>query len=285
MIYSSRGFKKDKYQAGGLNLDQLVITKEGNEACVILLHGIGGSKISLTGLASAFAKKDANYDLVLPDLPGSGSAIKLNFDDQTFKAWFEAYLKINAKKYQKIIIVGHSLGAYQCIINADLINKYCQKLVLVCPVLSLDYIAKTAHGIFSFIGALNKDIATSLAASSPMIKLSNQIMVKADKKAKSKILDSRLKELDIVNKPSWFSQCQHIQKAISEPDFQLKLSKVSIETLIVGAKKDVIAEINKYNAIATKLNWRLIISRNFGHQLPNEDPDWLATEILEFING
>ena len=174
------------------------------------------------------------------------------------------------------------MGAYQCIINADLINKYCKKLVLVCPVLSLDYIAKTAHGIFSFIGALNKDIATSFVTSSQMIKLSNQIMVKADKKAKSKILDSRLKELDIVNKPSWFSQCQHIQKVISEPDFQLKLSKVSIETLIVGAKKDVIAETNKYAAIAAKLNWQLVISENFGHQLPNEDPDWLATEILKF---
>jgi pimeloyl-ACP methyl ester carboxylesterase len=98
MIYSSRGFKKDKYQAGGLSLEQLLITAKGNEACVILLHGIGGSKISLTGLASVFAKKDARYDLILPDLPGSGSAIKLNFDDQTFKAWFEAYLKINAKK-------------------------------------------------------------------------------------------------------------------------------------------------------------------------------------------
>ena len=70
---------------------------------------------------------------------------------------------------------------------------------------------------------------------------------------------------------------------ISEPDFQLKLSKVSIETLIVGAKKDVIAETNKYAAIATKLNWQLVISENFGHQLPNEDPDWLATEILKFI--
>ena len=96
MIYSSRGFKKDKYQAGGLNLEQLVITEEGNKACVILLHGIGGSKISLTGLASVFAKKDANYDLILPDLPGSGSAIKLNFDDQTFRSWLEDYLKINA---------------------------------------------------------------------------------------------------------------------------------------------------------------------------------------------
>lgn len=283
MIYSSRGFKKDKYQAGGLNLEQLVITEEGNKACVILLHGIGGSKISLTGLASVFAKKDANYDLILPDLPGSGSAIKLNFDDQTFRGWFEDYLKINAKKYKKIIIVGHSMGAYQCIINADLINKYCKKLVLVCPVLSLDYIAKTAHGIFSSIGALNKDIATSFVTSSQMIKLSNQIMVKADKKAKSKILDSRLKELDIVNKPSWFNQCQHIQKVISEPEFQLKLSEVSIETLIVGAKKDVIAETNKYAAIAAKLNWQLAISENFGHQLPNEDPDWLATEILKFI--
>ncbi len=283
MIYSSRGFKKDKYQAGGLNLEQLVITEEGNKTCVILLHGIGGSKISLTGLASVFAKKDAAYDLILPDLPGSGSAIKLNFDDQTFRSWFEDYLKINGDKYKKIIIVGHSMGAYQCIINADLINKYCKKLVLVCPVLSLDYIAKTAHGIFSFIGALNKDIATSFVTSSQMIKLSNQIMVKADKKAKSKILNSRLKELDIVNKPSWFSQCQHIQKVISEPDFQLKLSKVSIETLIVGAKKDVIAETNKYTAIAAKLNWQLVISENFGHQLPNEDPDWLATEILKFI--
>ena len=283
MIYSSRGFKKDKYQAGGLNLEQLLITEESNKACVILLHGIGGSKISLTGLASVFAKKDAAYDLILPDLPGSGSAIKLNFDDQTFRSWFEAYLKINAEKYKKIIIVGHSMGAYQCIINADLINKYCKKLVLVCPVLSLDYIAKTAHGIFSFIGALNKDIATSFVTSSQMIKLSNQIMVKADKKAKSKILNSRLKELDIVNKPSWFNQCQHIQKVISEPEFQLKLSKVSIETLIVGAKKDVIAETNKYAAIAAKLNWQLVISENFGHQLPNEDPDWLATEILKFI--
>ena len=283
MIYSSRGFKKDKYQAGGLNLEQLVITEEGNKACVILLHGIGGSKISLTGIASVFAKKDAAYDLILPDLPGSGSAIKLNFDDQTFRSWFEDYLKINAKKYKKIIIVGHSMGAYQCIINADLINKYCKKLVLVCPVLSLDYIAKTAHGIFSFIGALNKDIATSFVTSSQMIKLSKQIMVKADKKAKSKILNSRLKELDIVNKPSWFSQCQHIQKVISEPEFQLKLSEVIIETLIVGAKKDVIAETNKYAAIAAKLNWQLVISENFGHQLPNEDPDWLATEILKFI--
>ena len=283
MIYSSRGFKKDKYQAGGLNLEQLLITAEGNKICVILLHGIGGSKISLTGLASVFAKKDASYDLILPDLPGSGSAIKLNFDDQTFRSWFEDYLKVNAEKYKKIIIVGHSMGAYQCIINADLINKYCKKLVLVCPVLSLDYIAKTAHGIFSFIGALNKDIATSFVTSSQMIKLSNQIMVKADKRAKSKILDSRLKELDIVNKPSWFSQCQHIQKVISEPEFQLKLSEVIIETLIVGAKKDVIAETNKYAAIAAKLNWQLVISENFGHQLPNEDPDWLATEILKFI--
>ena len=245
MIYSSRGFKKDKYQAGGLNLEQLVITEEGNKACVILLHGIGGSKISLTGIASVFAKKDAAYDLILPDLPGSGSAIKLNFDDQTFRSWFEDYLKINAKKYKKIIIVGHSMGAYQCIINADLINKYCKKLVLVCPVLSLDYLKSNCWGLLH--------------------------------------LDSRLKELDIVNKPSWFNQCQHIQKVISEPDFQLKLSKVSIETLIVGAKKDVIAETNKYAAIAAKLNWQLVISENFGHQLPNEDPDWLATEILKFI--
>lgn len=285
MIYSDRGFNKLQYQFEKLSLKQLAIIKKGNKKCIIFLHGIGGSKISLTGLASAFYKKNSAYNLFLPDLPGSGSAIILNFDDKTFKKWFKFYLNLISNEYDKVIIIGHSLGAYQCIINANLLNKNCQKLILVCPVLGLDIIAKTAHSFFDLIGKIDEGFATSLASSGSMIKLSNSIMVKASDKTKLKILNSRLQELDIVNKPSWFKQYQHIQKIISNPNFQNQLSKIKIKTLVIGARKDVITETGKYLDIAAKNNWDLVISEDCGHQLPNEDPGWLANKINDFLKN
>jgi pimeloyl-ACP methyl ester carboxylesterase len=285
MIYSDKGFTNVSYKFKNLNLEQLTIIKKNNKKCIIFLHGIGGSKISLTGLASAYQKKDFNYDLLLPDLPGAGSAIELNFDDQIFTSWLQQYLKLIYEKYNKVIIIGHSLGAYQCIMNADLLNKYCQKIILLCPVLSLDIIAKTTHSIFNLLSKINEDLTTNLVSSRSIIKLSNNIMVQSDNKTKNKILESRLRELDIVNKPSWFNQCLNIQKVISKPDFQNKLSKIKIETLVIGARKDVVAEVNNYPLITYKNGWDLIFSEDCGHQLPNEDPKWLAEQIRIFLKN
>ena len=99
---------------------------------IIFIHGFRGSHHGLLEVASRLRDK---YDILTPDIPGSGTAPEL--DDKTisgYTEWLHNYIK--SQKLKKPYIVGHSMGS---IIVSHFVEKYpddiADKVVLMSPIL------------------------------------------------------------------------------------------------------------------------------------------------------
>jgi len=98
---------------------------------VILLHGLRGTHRGLSAIAESLEKK--GYDVLTPDLPGSGDQPDIeNKDLAAYVKWLHEYVtKLPHKPY----IIGHSMGS---IIVSHYLEKYPEdtrkKVVLMSPI-------------------------------------------------------------------------------------------------------------------------------------------------------
>jgi len=98
---------------------------------VVLIHGLRGDHHGLLAIAEGLEKK--GYDVLLPDLPGSGNQVDIAGKSlDTYAEWLHEYIsKIDHKPY----IIGHSMGS---IIVSHYLEKYPKdvqhRVVLMSPI-------------------------------------------------------------------------------------------------------------------------------------------------------
>lgn len=100
----------------------------GQGECVVLLHGWGGSSLSMLGLANELSSK---YRVIVPDLWGFGKSQK---PPKSFTIFDYADLieKLLAQlKLSEVTLVGHSFGGRIALILASRHKEFVQSLVLI----------------------------------------------------------------------------------------------------------------------------------------------------------
>jgi len=87
---------------------QYTVSGEGNT--VMLVHGFGEDSNIWNGLADKLA---ANYKLIIPDLPGSGSSTILSAEKTGITDYAESlHAILENEQVKKLTMIGHSLGGY-----------------------------------------------------------------------------------------------------------------------------------------------------------------------------
>lgn len=126
-----------------------------NHYAIFLLHGLASNMTRWTEFV-ANTSLTQSVDLLRMDLRGHGKSMVHN--RISTKDWCEDILKIvNAEKYSKIIIVGHSLGAQIAMQFVFNYPEYCHGVVLIDPVFPsalkgvLGFIRRFRYGLLVFI--------------------------------------------------------------------------------------------------------------------------------------
>ena len=95
---------------------KLAYTDKGKGRVLILLHGFLGNKELWSYHASVLSKK---YRVITIDLPGHGKSDELGYI-QTMELFAEALHElISHLKIRKLVLIGHSLGAYVALAFAE----------------------------------------------------------------------------------------------------------------------------------------------------------------------
>lgn len=108
-----------------LHQNKISYYNEGKGNIIILLHGFGEDKDIWK---NQIDKLKLQYQIIVPDLPGSGNSSLLEGDDITledYADWLFDLINHVVPQQQKIILLGHSMGGYITLAYA---KKYHQTL-------------------------------------------------------------------------------------------------------------------------------------------------------------
>jgi len=130
-----KGSYKDKAETIPCALPFKLIHERKAGSCALLIHGYGGYPGELE--RPAVDLYENGFDVFVPRLPGMGTSGE-DFLSSTKEDWLNLPLNIAKdlrKRYEKLVMVGHSMGA----LVATLVCKEvkAEKLILAAPALKL----------------------------------------------------------------------------------------------------------------------------------------------------
>lgn len=101
----TRDLEQVQVEAGEHTLSTYVV---GEGPAVVLLHGLGGTKVSLLPLLPALADR---YRVVVPDLPGHGESSKPVRTDYTPRFYARVVRRMmDTLRLERAVVIGNSLG-------------------------------------------------------------------------------------------------------------------------------------------------------------------------------
>jgi pimeloyl-ACP methyl ester carboxylesterase len=111
-----------------LHGDRVAYRDEGTGEVLLLVHGMGGSSNTWSGVIPLLAKK---YRVIAPDLLGHGESDKPRGDYSV--GAFAVLLRdlLDALDVPRVTVVGHSLGGGIAMQFAHQHRQYCERLVLI----------------------------------------------------------------------------------------------------------------------------------------------------------
>ena len=111
-----------------LHGDRVAYRDEGAGEVLLLIHGIGGSSNSWSGVIPLLAKK---YRVIAPDLLGHGESDKPRGDYSV--GAFAVLLRdlLDALDVPRVTVIGHSLGGGIAMQFAHQHRQYCERIVLI----------------------------------------------------------------------------------------------------------------------------------------------------------
>ncbi len=246
---------------------------------IIFIHGLRGSHCGLLDVASFFEK---DYDVLTPDIPGSGTAKELG--DKTLNGyadWLHNYILDH--KLKKPYIVGHSMGS---IIVSSFVKKYpddvAQKVILMAPVFRSKFNEKKAAVLYGLarggLALLSKKQQYKLLASHRLSFVISHILTYDKKQQK------RIDEL-------------HYQQSgqFSSADSLIADIKISMRSqTIIPEGKEVLLCFGKHDRLTSYKYTEKIAQENglaakriddAGHLLNYETPKTAAKIIRDFIEA
>jgi pimeloyl-ACP methyl ester carboxylesterase len=230
---------------------------------LFLLHGAGQSRLTweyqiefLTGLSG--------YNFVIPDLPGHGKSAGNGLKSV---AEYTDFIKelINQLGLDDIIFLGHSMGGAIAQVMALDKPKYLKAMILVCTGAWMSVAGETLQAV--------KNNYETFCEISPTRSFAEQASENLRAKFKEGLVSTNQNVVydDLI--------------ACNEFDISDKVSEITIPTLIIAGKEDILT-LPKHSEYLNHqiFNSELKIIEGSGHFVMQEKRDEFNKMVLDFIN-
>lgn len=241
-----------------------------NENKILLIHGLGSSAERWYVVQNDLSK---NYHVLSVDLPGFGKSDKPSSFEYTIAGFGDIIIEFMKQRLDdvKINLVGHSLGGYIALDVASK-TKSVNKLVLI-----------DSSGMLKGLTPLLQEyLHASINPTTENVRGVFEKMVVDPKRIQDNLVDGFISRINAPGAKHSFKMT--LDNSANYPIDSSKLSKITIPTLILWGKCDVLIPIDHAYLFKKKLvNSRLEIIPDSGHAPFAEKPYHVTKLIDSFL--
>lgn len=251
---------------------------EGEGKPIVLIHGTGASLQTWNGWTDTLIKN--NYKVIRIDMPAFGLTGPNKTNDYSSKMYVDFFDKfLHQIGIDTFAMAGNSLGGEIAWKYALAHPEKITKLILVDP--AGYYSKEKGNGAIIFKLAKIKWLADLMS------KIDTKYIVKKTLKDvyydDTKITDNQVQlyydmSMREGNRESFSARVQQIDK---EP--KLDASLITIPTLIIWGKQDILLDISLADNFTKIKNSKLIVYDNCGHSPQEEIPTKSVSDVLVFL--
>jgi pimeloyl-ACP methyl ester carboxylesterase len=259
-----------------LHGDRVAYRDEGTGEVLLLVHGMGGSSDTWSGVLPLLAKK---YRVIAPDLLGHGESDKPRGDYSV--GAFAVLLRdlLDALDVPRVTVVGHSLGGGIAMQFAHQHRQYCKRIVLI----SSGGFGDDVGRVLRLLSLPGSELVLPVIASRPAILAGNAVralMGSSDRfKARPSLSNRDHRQAFLRTLRSVVDFRGQAVSALNRLSFHGVLP-----ALIISGDQDGIIPVEHARAAHRTLpNSRLHIIPGVHHHPPTERPESVARLIDDFI--
>src|SRR3954451_4813376 len=259
-----------------LHGDRVGYRDEGAGEVLLLVHGMGGSSNTWSGVIPLLAKK---YRVIAPDLLGHGESDKPRGDYSV--GAFAVLIRdlLDSLDVSRVTVIGHSLGGGIAMQFAHQHRQYCERIVLI----SSGGFGGDVGRVLRLLSLPGSDLVLPVIASRPAILAGNAVRVLMGSSDRFKARPS-LSNRD--NRQAFLRTLRSVVdfrgQAVSALN-RLSLHAV-LPALIISGDQDRVIPVEHARAAHRILpNSRLHIMPGVQHHPPTERPETVARLIDGFV--
>jgi pimeloyl-ACP methyl ester carboxylesterase len=259
-----------------LHGDRVAYRDEGSGEVLLMIHGIGGSSNSWSGVIPLLAKK---YRVIAPDLLGHGESDKPRGDYSV--GAFAVLLRdlLDALDVPQVTVIGHSLGGGIAMQFAHQHRKYCKRIVLI----SSGGFGGDVGRLLRLLSLPGSELVLPVIASRPALLAGNALRVlmrSSNRFHANPSLSNRDDRQAFLR--TLRSVIDFRGQAVSALN-RLCFTAVLPALIISGDQDRIIPVAHARAAHRTMPNSRLHIIPGVGHHPPTDRPETVARLIEDFI--
>jgi pimeloyl-ACP methyl ester carboxylesterase len=259
-----------------LHGDRVAYRDEGTGEVLLLVHGMGGSSNTWSGVIPLLAKK---YRVIAPDLLGHGKSDKPRGDYSV--GAFAVLLRdlLDALDVPRVTVIGHSLGGGIAMQFAHQHRQYCERIVLI----SSGGFGDDVGRVLRLLSLPGSELVLPVLASRPAVLAGNALRALMGSSDRFKARPS-LSNRD--NRQAFLRTLRSVVdfrgQAVSALN-RLCFHGVLPALIISGDQDRVIPVEHARAAHRTLPNSRLHIMSGVQHHPPTERPETVARLIDDFV--
>ena len=259
-----------------LHGDRVAYRDEGAGEVLLLVHGMGGSSNTWSGVIPLLAKK---YRVIAPDLLGHGESDKPRGDYSV--GAFAVLLRdlLDALDVPRVTVIGHSLGGGVAMQFAHQHRQYCERIVLI----SSGGFGDDVGRVLRLLSLPGSELVLPVIASRPAVLAGNALralMGSSDRfKARPSLSNRDNRQAFLRTLRSVVDFRGQAVSALNRLGFHGVLP-----ALIISGDQDRVIPVEHARAAHRMLpNSRLHIMPGVQHHPPTERPEKVASLIDEFV--
>jgi pimeloyl-ACP methyl ester carboxylesterase len=259
-----------------LHGDRVAYRDEGAGEVLLLVHGMGGSSNTWSGVIPLLAKK---YRVIAPDLLGHGESDKPRGDYSVGALAVMLRDLLDSLDVTRVTVVGHSLGGGIAMQFAHQHSQYCERIVLI----SSGGFGGDVGGVLRLLSLPGSELVLPVIASRPAVLAGNAVralMGSADRfKARPSLANRDHRQAFLRTLRSVVDFRGQAVTALNRLSF-----KDVLPALIISGDQDQVIPVEHARAAHRTLpNSRLHIMSGVHHHPPTERPETVAHLIDDFV--
>ena len=257
-----------------LHGDRVAYRDDGAGEVLLLIHGIGGSSNSWSGVIPLLAKK---YRVIAPDLLGHGESDKPRGDYSVVA--FAVLLRdlVDALDVTRVTVIGHSLGGGIAMQFAHQHGEYCKRIVLI----SSGGFGGDVGRVLRVLSLPGSELVLPVIASRPAILASNALRALT---GSSNSFQARPSLSNRDNRQAFLRTLRAVVDFRGQAVSALNRVCMVLPAMIISGDQDRVIPVEHARAAhRTMPNSRLHIIPGVHHYPPTERPETVARLIDDFI--
>ena len=258
--------------------DRVAYRDEGSGEAILLIHGMGGSSETWSGVIPLLAE---NYRVIAPDLLGHGQSDKPRGDYSV--GAFAVLLRdlLDELGITRVTVVGHSLGGGVAMQFAHQHRQYCERMVLI----SSGGFGDDVGRVLRLLSLPGSEIVLPMLASRPAVAAGNAVRALV---GSSHRFTARPALSNRDNRKAFLRTLRSVVDFRGQAVSAINRLCCSddLPALIISGDQDRVIPVEHARAAhATMPNSRLHVLAGVQHHPPTEAPDQVAGLITNFLKS